>query len=185
MRRRRGRRQCGGQIECIDDRGRPAARRRGAPHVSDAVRQHDGQLGLAVRQQVGHLVVAIVWVDGHDAGAQAVERQVMEEEFRPVFQKQRDAMARAVARRRVPRLEVGHRVRHRGVAEFNTRRKPLAIGTRRDDQERQLTVLRGRRRKGLSDRVGHGHFPWVLDSPGLTPQQNAPARNPVKVPCRA
>ena len=62
------------------------------------MRQHDGQLHLAVVQQIGHLVVAVVGIDRHDARAERVQRQVVEEELRPVLEQDRDAVAVAVAR---------------------------------------------------------------------------------------
>jgi len=51
---------------------------------------------------VEHLVVPVIGVDRHDAGAQRIERQVVEEELGAVLEQQGHAVAVAVAGAGVP-----------------------------------------------------------------------------------
>ena len=121
-----------------------SATRRGDDH---------GQVGLGVVHLVEHLVVPVVGVDRHDAAAERVQRQVVEEELGAILEQQRHPVAVAVAGRGVPLAQPqALRLRPR-VAVLHAGR---VIGPARSGRRREEGVVgRGprRRREGLEDRA--------------------------------
>jgi len=105
-----------------------------------------------VIHQVEQLVVPVVGADGHDGGAEAVERQIVEEELRPAVEQEADAVPVAVSRLRVRAPALEHARPRFRVRELDAVRMVRAPGGGRHAEKR--VVGRGRRRR--RERVVHG-----------------------------
>jgi hypothetical protein len=141
--------------------GRDDGERRGprAPDGFDVVRpalDHDRQRRLGVLELVEHLVVAVVGIDRHDAGAQRVQRQVVEEELGTVLEEEPDPVPVAVPRRRVALAERQHRVARPGVRDLDAVGMPGAPGRGRRAEERVVGRLARRGHERVEDGTRHG-----------------------------
>ncbi len=65
-------------------------------HACASRLQHHRERALAVFQQIAELVGLIVRIDWNDTRPDRVEREIVKEERRPIFQQQRHAMTRAI-----------------------------------------------------------------------------------------
>ena len=119
-----------------------------------------------MRHLVEHLVVPVVRVDRHDAAAEPVQREIVEEELRPVLQQQRDAVAVAVAGSAVTRAEAPHLGQRLPVRELDAARMVGAAGRGRRAQKRVVGRGVGRRH----ERVEHG----VHDRAPVSQNTNTP-----------
>jgi hypothetical protein len=122
--------------------------------VGHAGGDHDREVGIRVLHLVEHLVVAIVGVDRHDAAAERVQREVVEEELRAVLEQERDPVA--VTEPGVPvggaeALDLGARG---SVRELHPLGVIGAAGCRRRAQE---CVIACHRRGGAERLVHAGH----------------------------
>ena len=74
--------------------------REGLGDLGFARGQRQDQIGLAVLEQVGGLAGAVVGVDRHAAGADGVQRQLVQDVLGPVLEQRGDAVAERRSRRR-------------------------------------------------------------------------------------
>jgi hypothetical protein len=110
---------------------------------------------------VEHLVVAVIGIDGDDAGAEGVEGQIVEEELRPVLEEQRDAVAVAVAGRGVDLTERQYGIARLSVRELDAVGMVGAAGGRRRAEKDVVGRGRGRRRERLENCLRQRCPPWV------------------------
>ena len=134
------------QLLGVDDGQRLGALARDRSRSATRLADDHGQVGLGVLHLIEHLVVPVVGIDRHDAGAERVERQVVEEELGAVLEQQGHAMAVAVA----------GRWRRRSYSA-STRAARLAV--RELDAVGMIGPARGRRR-AQEDVVGRRLRPW-------------------------
>ena len=111
------------------------ALRQGLAHLCLAGAERQHEIGLAVLQEVGRLARPVVRIDGHAAGADAVQRQRVQDVLGAVLQQRRHAMPEAIARARVSRRQlVDARPRLR-VRQLEALRQVAALVVGRDGQE--------------------------------------------------
>ena len=139
-------RQRRGPVLRVHDGQRLCALTRDDLDVGHARRDDDGEVGVRVLHLIEHLVTTVVGVDRHDAGAKRVEREVVEEELRPVFQQQGDAVAVTEARGLVggaQTLDLGARLTVRVLDALGMVR-PVRRGRRTEERG----IRRGDRGRG-------------------------------------
>jgi hypothetical protein len=98
-----------------------------------------------VIHQVQQLVVPVVRIDRDDTHAEAVERQVVEEELRPVVEEQADPMSVAIAGVGVAGLALEHALSRLRVRQLDAVRM---IGAPLGGRHAQERIVRRRRRRG-------------------------------------
>jgi hypothetical protein len=131
-----------------------------------------------VVQLVEHLVVPVVGIDRHDARPERVQREIVQEEFRPILEEQRDAMPVPIPGRRVTLSVTQHVGADLPVRQLDAIRMIGTPGRRRHRQERMIRRRLRRRHERLEHRLHRAAlFPAAADLSSRPTQSTRNARS--------
>ena len=150
----------------------------GFPHLRLAGSERQHEIGLAVVEEIGRLAGTILGIDGHDADAQRIERELVQDVLGAVLEQRRDAVAEAIARICVGGRQLGGAPAGLAIGDLEARGQIAARRARRDGEEGVAGMRRDRGGKDSAD--GRGVHDFAHGSP---PVNHAPRQFPASPRC--